>query len=49
MHALALVSLQGRVSSVRRAGGLRRVVAQQPAVGQRPPGSRVVQLTLAGP
>ncbi len=49
MHALALVSLHGRVSSVRRAGGLRRVVAQQPAVGQRPPGSRVVQITLAGP
>jgi hypothetical protein len=49
MHALALVSLHGRVRSVRRAGGLPRVVGQQPAVGQRPPGSRVVQITLAGP
>jgi hypothetical protein len=49
MHALALVSLHGRVSSQRRAGGLRRVVAQRPAAGRRPPADRIVRITLAGP
>jgi hypothetical protein len=49
MHALALVSLHGRVSSERRAGGLRRVIAQRPAAGARAPASRIVRITLAGP
>ncbi len=49
MHALTLVALHGRVSGQRRAGGLRRVVAQRPAAGARPPAGRVVQMTLAGP
>lgn len=49
MHALALVSLHGRVSGERRAGGLRRVIAQRPAAGAGAPAGRIVQITLAGP
>ncbi len=46
-HALALVSLRGRTRIVHGATGLRRVVAQYPAPGQRTPKSRIVRITIA--
>lgn len=47
-HALALVALHGQTRAVHGVGGLRRVVAQYPAPGQRRPRSRVVRVTIAG-
>ncbi len=45
-HALSLVSLRGQTRIVRGASGLRRVVAQYPAPGQRTPKSRVVRIAI---
>jgi hypothetical protein len=47
-HALALVSLHGRTTTVHGMKGLRRVVAQHPAPGQRTPESRIVRVTIGG-
>lgn len=46
-RALALVSLRTQTKVIHGTGGLRRVVAQYPAPGQRAPTSRVVRITIA--
>jgi hypothetical protein len=46
-HALALVSLRGQTKVVHGTSGLRRVVAQYPAPGQRVPKSRTMRITIA--
>lgn len=47
-QALALVSLHGQTRIVHGARGLPRVLAQDPAPGQRTPNSRIVRITIAG-
>jgi hypothetical protein len=47
-HALSLISLHGRTRIVHGVSGLRRVVAQYPAPGQRTPKNRIVRITIAG-
>ncbi len=47
-HALALLSLRERTRIIHGTGGLRRVVVQDPAPGQRTPKSRLVLVTIAG-
>jgi hypothetical protein len=46
-HALSLVSLGEQTKVVHRTSGLRQVVAQYPAPGQRVPKNRVVRITIA--
>jgi hypothetical protein len=46
-HALSLVSLHEQTKVVHGISGLRRVVAQYPAPGQRVPKNRVVRITIA--
>jgi hypothetical protein len=47
-HVLALFSLRGRVRLVSNVRGLRRVVAQFPAPGQRVPRRGIVRLSVGG-
>jgi hypothetical protein len=46
-HALSLVSLREQTKITHGVSGLRRVVAQYPAPGQRTPKNRIVRITIA--
>jgi len=47
-HALSLVSLHEQTRILHGTGGLRRVVAQYPAPGQRVPKNRALRIRIAG-